>query len=71
MALPKRVLSLIHRVLCGYGRHDAHLDGRFFVPIHRTDAELRDLCNGGCAVIKNAVIESVTITSENHGVLDA
>jgi len=69
MALPKPVSRTLRAVF--RWRHDAGLDGRFCAPIHRSDAEMRDLCNGGCAVIKNAVIESVTITSENHGVLDA
>lgn len=47
MALPKPVLSILQRVLFGYGRHNAHLKGRFFVPIHRTHAELRGLLQGG------------------------
>lgn len=54
MALPKpsillrsavrRTVSLANRLAFGYGRHDAELFGRFVVPIHRTDAELRAAC---------------------------
>ena len=42
-----RTLATTHRLFHGYGRHDAQLGRRFYVPIHRTDAELRGLLQGG------------------------
>lgn len=46
-ALRSVAASLFNRIFHGYGRHDAELLGRFAVPIHRTDAELRSILLGG------------------------